>query len=81
MFNLYIRSMMQLKLVDEIFLNFSEFFITGKYEKSGFKTGGDHAIFRVLEVKRSKIFQKLSIRDRFCLHSWFHFLWRFSRKN
>ena len=70
--------MMQKKLVDEISLNFSEFFIIGKYGKSGFKTGGHHAIFRVLEGKRSKIFQKLSIR--FSLHSWFHFLWRFSYK-
>ena len=46
---------MQQKLVDEISLNFSEFFIIGKYEKSGFKTGGHHVISRVLEVKRSKI--------------------------
>ena len=39
-------------------------------EKSGLKTGGHHAI---LEVKRSKILQKLSKRDCFCLHSWFYF--------
>ena len=30
-------------------------------------------IFLVLEVKRSKILQKLNKRDCFCLHSWFHF--------
>ena len=42
-------------------------------KKSGLKTGGHHAIFRVLEVKRSKMLQKLNKRDCFCLHSWFHF--------
>ena len=41
--------------------------------KSGLKTGGHHAIFLVLDVKRSKILQKLNKRDCFCLHSWFHF--------
>ena len=39
-----------------------------------------HAIFWVLEVKRSKILQKLNKWDCFCLHSWFHFLWRFPCK-
>ena len=44
--------MIQYKLVDEICLNFPELFIIGKI-------GGDHAIFRVPEVKRSKILPKL----------------------
>ena len=44
--------MIQYKLVDEISLNFPELFIIGKI-------GGDHAIFRVPEVKRSKILPKL----------------------
>ena len=65
--------MIQWKLANEISLNFPELFILGKYEKSGFKTGGHHAIFQVLEVKRSKTLQKLSIQDCFCLHSWFDF--------
>ena len=50
--------MIQLKLVDEISLNFPELFIIGKY-------GGHLAIFWVLEVKRSKILQKLNKRDCF----------------
>ena len=50
-------------------------------QKSGLKTRGHLAIFWVLEVKRWKILQKLNKRDCFCLHSWLHFLWRFSRKN
>ena len=37
-------------------------------KKSGLKTGGHHAIFWVLEVKRSKMLQKLNKRDCFCLH-------------
>ena len=45
------------------------------------KTGVHHAIFLVLEVKRSKILQKLNKKDCFCLHSSFQFLWHFTRKN
>ena len=58
-------------------------FFTSKenMQKSSLKAGVHHAIFWVLEVKRSKILQKLNKRDCFCLHSWFHFAWRFSRKN
>ena len=45
--------MIQWKLVNEISLfSWFSFFIIGKYEKSGFKTGEYDAIFRVLEVKR-----------------------------
>ena len=73
--------MIQQKLVDEISLNFPELFIKGKYVNIRLKTGGHYAIFGVLGVKRSKILQKLNKRDCFCLHSWFHFLWHFSRKN
>ena len=36
--------MTQLKLVDEISLNFPELFIIGKYAKSDLKTGDHHAI-------------------------------------
>ena len=36
-------------------------------QKSGLKTGGYQAIFSVLEVKRSKLLQKLNKRDWFCL--------------
>ena len=46
-----------------------------------YKQGGHHAIFAVLEINRSKILQKLNKSDCFCLHSWLHFLWCFSRKN
>ena len=40
-------------------------------QKSGLKTIDEHAIFLFLEVKRSKILQKLKERDCFCLHSCF----------
>ena len=42
-------------------------------QKPGSKTGGNHGIFSVLEVKRSKILQKLRKGDCLCLHSWFLF--------
>ena len=48
---------------------------------SGLKTGGHHAVFSVLEVKRSNISQKLNKQDCFCLHSWLHFLWHVWEKN
>ena len=48
---------------------------------NGLKICGDHAIFSVLENKRSKMLRKLNKRDCFCLHFWFQFLWRFLRKN
>ena len=41
--------------------------------KSGLKTGGHHAIFSVLEVKKSKILKILNKRDCFCIHTWFRF--------
>ena len=65
---------MQKKLADEISLNFPELFVRGKYLKIRFRNRGHHAIFSVLEVKRSIILQKLNKRDYFCLHSWFQFL-------
>ena len=46
-------------------------------QKSGLKTRGHHAIFWVLEVKRSKILQKLNILGCLCLHYWFHFFMAF----
>ena len=55
------------------FLYFPEFFIIGKYEKSGFRTGEYDAIFRFLEAKWSKKIQKVGIGDCFCLLSKFHF--------
>ena len=67
------------KLVDEISLNFPELLIIGKHVKIMSKNRGSPC--SVPEVKRSKILQKLDKRDCFCLHSWFHFLWLFSRKN
>ena len=42
-------------------------------EKSGLKTGVHHAIFSVLEVKRSRILLIFNKRGCFCLHSWVHF--------
>ena len=72
--------MIQQKLVNEISLNFPELVIIAKYVKTRFKTGGHHAIFSVSEINRSKILEKLNKRDCFGLHSWLHFLWRFSRK-
>ena len=71
--------MIQKNLANEISLNFPELFIIGKYAKIRFKNRGQPRYF--LEVKRSKILQKLNKRGCFCLHSWFHFLWRFLRKN
>ena len=49
-------------------------------QKSGLKTGGNHAIFSVLEIRRSKILQKLNKRDCFCLRFWFHFYGVFQAK-
>ena len=60
--------MIQRKLVVEISLNFPELFAIGKYVKIRLKNWGS-----VLEVKSSKILQKLNERDCFCLHSWFYF--------
>ena len=42
-------------------------------KKSALKPGSLHTIFSALDVKRSKILQKLNKRDCFCLYSWFHF--------
>ena len=53
-------------------------FIIGKYVKNRFKNRGSPCYF--LEVKRSKILRKLNKGYCFCLQSWLHFLWRFSRK-
>ena len=50
-------------------------------QKSDLKPGGQPIIFSVLEINRSIILQKLNKSDCFYLHSWFHFLWRFLRKN
>ena len=47
-------------------------FIIGIYVKIVFKNRGSQSNFWVLEVKRSKISQKLNKIDCFCLHSWFH---------
>ena len=47
----------------EISLNFPDLFIIGKYVKIRFKNRSHHAIFWVLEVKRSKTLQKLNKRD------------------
>ena len=41
--------------------------------KSGLKTGGHHAIFSVLEVKKSKILKILNKRDCFSIHTGFRF--------
>ena len=49
--------MIQKKLVDEIYLNFPELLIIGKYVKTDLKAGVHHAIFRVLEVKMFKTFK------------------------
>ena len=61
------------KLIDEISSIFSEFFIIGEYVEIRFKNRGHHAIFSVLEIKRSKKLQKFNKRDYSCLHFWFHF--------
>ena len=73
--------MIQQKIVHKISLNFPELFIIGKYIKIRLKTGGTHAIFSVLEVKRSKTLQKLTKDTVFVFVFWFHFSWHFSRKN
>ena len=65
---------MHYKVIDEISLNFLQLFIIGDMQKSGLKTGD--AI-----LKRLKTLQKLNKRDCVCLHSRFHFLLRFWRKN
>ena len=56
--------MIQYKIVDEISLTFSELFIIKKYVKIRFKNRGLPCYF--LDVKRSKILQKLNKRDCFC---------------
>ena len=48
-----------IKLVNEISVNFPELFIIGNYVKIRFKNRGSSCYF--LEVKRSKILQKLNI--------------------
>ena len=58
------RRMTKYKLVDETSLNFPELFIIEKYVKIRFKNRGQTCYF--LEVKRSKILQKLNKRDYFC---------------
>ena len=55
--------MIQEKLVDEISLNFPELFIIEKYVKIRFKNRGPPCYF--LEVKRSKVLQKLNKTDCF----------------
>ena len=65
--------MIQQKLVNEISLNFPELLIIGKSVKIRFKTWGYRAISSALEVKRSKILQKLNKGDCYRLHSFFHF--------
>ena len=52
--------MRHLKLVDEISLFFPELFIIGKYVKIRFKNRYHYGIASVLEVKRSKVLQKLT---------------------
>ena len=55
------------------FFKFTELCIVGKYVKIRFKNRGHHAIFSVLEVKKSKILKILNKRDCFCIHTWFRF--------
>ena len=40
-----------------------------RYVEIRFKQGGHHTVFSILEVKRSKILQKLNKRNCFCVHS------------
>ena len=47
------------KIVNEISINLPELFITGKYVKIKFKNGVTVLLQRVLEVKRSKMLQKI----------------------
>ena len=44
--------------MNEISLNFRELLIIGKCVKVRYTNGGHHAIFSVLEAKRSNILQK-----------------------
>ena len=67
------------KLVDEISLNFPELFIIGQYVKIRFKNKGSPCYF--LSSRGQKIKHITKIEQNFCPRSWFHFLWRFSRKN
>ena len=71
---------MKKKLADEISSNFPESLTVGKYLKMRFKNRGSPCYFLSSRGQRSKILQKLNKRDCFCLHSWFHFVWRFLRK-
>ena len=55
--------MTQWKLVDEFFLSLPELLIIGKYAKIRFKNRGPPCYF--LEVKRSKILQKVDQKRLF----------------
>ena len=74
-------TVLRLKKHDTIIVIFPELFIIEKHVKIRFKNRGSSCyILSVLEVKTSKALQKFNKRDCFCLHSWFHFLWRFLSK-
>ena len=53
--------------MDEIFLNFPELFLTGKYVKIKFKKRGHHTIFSVLEI-----ITQIEQKRLFFFYSWFH---------
>ena len=73
--------MVQQKLVDQISVNFPKFFIKGKYVKIRFKNKRSPCYFLSSRGQKIKVLQKLNKRGCFCLHSLFHFIWRFLRKN
>ena len=61
-------------------LNFPELFIKGKYLKIRFKNRGSPCYFQSSRGQKISNITKIEPK-RLWLHSWFHFLWRFLRKN
>ena len=60
-----LRSMIQLKLVDEISLNFPELFITGKYVKIGFRNRGSPCYFLSSRGQKIKNITKIEQKRLF----------------
>ena len=61
-------------------LNFPDLFTTGTYVKIRFKNRWSPRYFLSSRDQKTKLLQKLYKRNCFCLRSWFHFLWHFSRE-
>ena len=76
-----LRSMIQLKLVDEVSLNFPELFITGKYVKIGFRNRESPCYFLSSRGQKIKNITKIEQKRLFLLTLLVSFFLFFSRKN